>query len=134
MGHQVTVSWVDGKAWRAQTRGQSVIADTTPEYGGMNLGMTPVELLIAALGSCIGVTLSFYNERHPMLDLSQVTIAITWEDAEDKPSRISTIYVDVSLPSGLTDDQRASLYRVMNACKVHHTLQQGVATTINISY
>lgn len=132
MDNRIELSWVEGRAWQATTRGLTVVGDSTREHGGKNRGMTPVEMMVAALGLCTGIELSYYTERHPGVDLSQIRMALTWEDAGERPSRVGTIRLHVTLPPGLSEEERDTLTRVVHACKVRRSLEHGVeiATTV----
>ncbi len=133
MAKHVTLHWTQqGRAWQASARDHTVIGDSTVESGGENRGMTPVELLICALGLCTGLDLSYYAERHPGIDVSQVALEITWEDAPEKPSRVGAIHMKATLPAGLTDAQRAVMTRILNGCRVHNTLEHGVMVNVTV--
>jgi len=123
---------VHGRAWKAETRGLEVIGDSRAEEGGENLGMTPGELLVSAIGLCTGIDLSFYHERHPNLDLSQVRFALTWQMAAERPPRIAAIQMHVIIPAGLSDAERAAVTRIVNSCLVHNTLERGAEITVTL--
>ncbi|MHB0939906.1 MAG: OsmC family protein [Armatimonadota bacterium] len=133
MPKEVSLSWIEGRAWRAASRGLEVIGDSQKEDGGEDRGMTPVELMVAAMGLCTGIDLSFYCERHG-IDLSQVRINLTWENAPDKPSRVGIIRMHVTLPAGLTDAERATLTRIVSSCKVHNTLERGAEIPVTVEF
>jgi len=134
MGNMMTLQWVQGRAWKASARGHEIVVDSPTEGGGTNLGMKPGELLVAAVGTCMSIDLSYYAERHPGLDLSQVVIELTWEDAPEPPSRIGVIRGTVSLPPGLSGAERAALSRVLSSCKIRRTLKQGAEVDIQVSF
>jgi len=134
MAKDITLSWIQGRAWRAASRGLEVIGDSRAEEGGEDLGMTPVELMVAAVGLCTGIDLSYWAERHPGVDLSQVRINLTWESAPDKPSRVAVIRMHVTLPGTLTEDERVTLTRIVNSCKVHNSLQRGVEIPVTVEF
>ncbi|GKS70260.1 osmotically inducible protein C [Nitrosomonas sp. PY1] len=51
---QTTVAWDSGYHSTARvTDGQSVISDEPKRYGGEEVGVTPEDLLLAAIGSCL---------------------------------------------------------------------------------
>ena len=133
MAREVSLSWVQGRAWRAATREMEVIGDSQKEDGGDDRGMTPVELMVAAMGLCTGIDLSYYCERHG-IDLSQVRIHLTWEDATDRPSRVGTIRMRVTLPAGLSDAERATLTRIVSSCKVHNTIERGAEIPVTVEF
>jgi putative redox protein len=134
MDKHVNIGWLQGRAWRAAARGHEVIADSTHESGGEDLGMTPGELMVTAMGMCVAIDLSYYAERHPGIDLSQVSIDLNWEDAPDKPSRIGMIRGTITLPGGLSEAERAALARVAGSCKIRRTLEQGVDVQVAIAW
>ncbi|MBS1717502.1 MAG: OsmC family protein [Armatimonadetes bacterium] len=49
----VTVQWKGGMAFEAvPPSGNSIIMDSHPDFGGTNLGPSPMETLLAAVGAC----------------------------------------------------------------------------------
>jgi len=50
------VKWVDNMCFLAETgSGHAVVMDTSPDYGGTNLGVRPMELLLVGMGGCTSV-------------------------------------------------------------------------------
>ena len=48
-------SWVEGMAFMGEAgSGHAVIMDGAPEYGGRNLGIRPMEMLLIGLAGCTG--------------------------------------------------------------------------------
>ncbi|MCB9081661.1 MAG: OsmC family protein [Lewinellaceae bacterium] len=73
--------------------GQSVISDGAPNVGGQHLGMRPMEMLLASLGSCstIDVIHMLKKMRQPLRDI-KVTIDAE-RDPEQVPALFTTIHV-----------------------------------------
>ncbi|MDJ0880361.1 MAG: OsmC family protein, partial [Gammaproteobacteria bacterium] len=47
------VKWLDNMSFVGESAsGHSVVMDGPPEFGGQNLGIRPMELLILGLGGC----------------------------------------------------------------------------------
>jgi putative redox protein len=47
------IKWVEGAAFMAESgSGHAVVIDGPPEHGGRDLGMRPMEALLAGLGAC----------------------------------------------------------------------------------
>lgn len=47
--------WVEGMAFMGESgSGHAVIMDGAPEYGGRNLGIRPMEMLLVGLAGCTG--------------------------------------------------------------------------------
>jgi len=48
-------SWVEGMAFMGEaSSGHAVIMDGAPEYGGRNIGIRPMEMLLIGLAGCTG--------------------------------------------------------------------------------
>ncbi len=108
------------KRFKAATRGLELTIDQPLEGGGSNQGFTPPELLIAALGSCVGVYLEHFCLRHE-IDISKMKITLDWEKAS-QPARIGKINCVVDIPDQLDSQMVASLLKVAHQCLIHNTL------------
>lgn len=54
---RVQVHWIDGKEFETKTEsGHRVVTDASIQAGGNNHGPSPMELLLASLGSCTGIS------------------------------------------------------------------------------
>ena len=50
---QATVKWVDGVQFVAESgSGHAVVIDGPPEFGGRNMGVRPMEMVLMGLGGC----------------------------------------------------------------------------------
>ncbi|MDX1765302.1 MAG: OsmC family protein [bacterium] len=104
----------------ADARGHQVIVDQPVSGGGSDQGMSPVELFVASLASCVAYYAANYLERHKMPS-SGLRVAAEWE-FEKKPYRISKIRLTLHTPHGFPKDQQEKLLAVSKGCTVHHTL------------
>ena len=104
-------------------------ADELSDVGGNDAGPNAYELLLAALGACIGTTLRMYADRKqwPLqtvhVDLSHRKIPIE-ESGETgaKSGIVDRIDVGVSVTGNLTEEQRSRLLAIADKCPVHRTL------------
>ncbi len=65
------VKWVEGVSFVAETgSGHAVVVDGAPEAGGRNLGMRPMELVLAGAASCTAfdVVWILKKARQPVAD------------------------------------------------------------------
>ena len=104
-------------------------ADEPEDAGGDDLGPTPYELLLWALGACTSMTLLMYARRKgwPLADVAihlhhNRVYATDCENCEDPGSRIDRIEREIVLVGALTDDQRARLLEIAALCPVHRTI------------
>lgn len=109
-----------------------VKTDTSPENGGANYGFRPMQLLLAALGSCSGIDLISILSKQK-LELDDLKISIEGEREKDIiPSLWKEISVVFYLYGSIDEmkAQRAAALSMEKYCSVAETLRRG-GTTIN---
>jgi putative redox protein len=64
------IKWADGVSFVAESGSHSVIVDGAPDAGGRNLGMRPMELLLAGAAACTAfdVVWILKKARQPVTD------------------------------------------------------------------
>ena len=108
-------------------------ADEPVNSGGLDAGPDPYELLMAALGACISITLRMYAERKQWpLESVQVRLMYARVHAEDcaacdgEARLIDAIDAEVLVVGDLSEDQRRRLIEIAGKCPVHRTLNSPV--------
>jgi putative redox protein len=109
--------------------GNSFITDEPVAMGGEDAGPDPYTLLLAALGSCISMTVTLYARRKQW-PLESVTVRLGQNRMHSKDCKecqqmegyIHRIERDVSFTGDLTEEQRARLREIAHKCPVHKTL------------
>jgi putative redox protein len=94
-----------------------LVVDVDAKPGEAAERPSPHDLLDAALAACTTLTLELYSQRKGF-DVRQIDVQVTHTHEAGAYRLARTIQVF----GALTDDQRAALLRVAEACPVHKTL------------
>lgn len=88
------IKWVDGMMFVGESgSGHAVVMDGAPEYGGRNLGIRPMEMLLIGLGGCTAfdVVQILKKGREEVTDCE---VEVSAERAETDPKVFTKIHVD----------------------------------------
>lgn len=87
----VSTIWKGGRKFDSTgPSGYSVGMDATPKYGGNGEGMTPMELLLAGLGGCMGIDITMILDRF-LSDITRIEIQADGTRKETNPSGFTSI-------------------------------------------
>lgn len=96
------------------------LGDEPEDKGGANAAPDPTRLLLSSLGACTVITLQMYATRKQW-PLTGVEVELQFNPA-GKPASGTDITRRVGLLGDLSEEQRARLLQVANACPIHNVL------------
>ena len=116
--------------------GHTFTTDEPVEAGGEDAGPDPYTLVLAALGSCISMTVTLYARRKQW-PVETVTVRLRQnrmhakdcEMCEDAEGFIHRIERSVSITGNLTEEQRTRLQEIAHKCPIHKTLSSKIVIT-----
>ncbi|MEM7037439.1 MAG: bifunctional alpha/beta hydrolase/OsmC family protein, partial [Bacteroidota bacterium] len=109
-----------------------LVADEPVKVGGTDLGPTPYDLLVAALGACTTMTLRMYAD-FKKLPVTNIMVHMQHEKvhAEDSDldvngdapkGKIDQIVRELEIEGDLTEKQMQRMLQIADRCPVHKTL------------
>jgi len=109
--------------------GHRLIADEPVVVGGAEMGPTPYDYLLAALGACTAMTLRMYADRKKWA-LSAVAVDLKHQKIHAEDCRecdtakgyVDRIERELKLVGELSADQQKRLLAIADRCPVHRTL------------
>jgi len=125
----IVVTHEKGLRFAAQIREHRLITDQPTHAGGEDTGPSPMELVSAALGSCVALYVhQFCVSRN--LPHDGMRIEVTPRNVAN-PNRIGHLSVAVFLPGTLSPHTMEMLERVVRSCPVHNTLVHGADVSVS---
>jgi putative redox protein len=127
---EVTVEHLGAVQFEIKSRQHTMVCDQPPENGGYDEGMTPPELLLASLGSCVGFYAAQYLRKFNLAtEGTRVRVAA---DKVKDPARIDNFRIEIETPIELTDQHRAGVERAVHHCLIHNTLLHPPQITVEL--
>lgn len=114
--------------------GNSVHIDASHEDGGMNLGMRPMQLLLAAMGSCSSIDVISILKKQKQ-DLRDIKVTVTGErEKNTTPSLYVEVHAHFRLYGNLDPDKvhKAVSLSVEKYCSVAKTLEKTAKVTYSV--
>ena len=119
-----------GVKFAAQIRQHRVTVDQPLRGGGDDSAPMPLELLGAALGTCVALYVQqFCHTRGLKYEGMRVEV-----DPQGAQGRIGRFDVRVILPEPLPPQYEQMLERVAKSCPAHNTLTHGAEVSIEIQH
>lgn len=117
---EVQVEHLGSVQFEIKARQHTIACDQPAENGGFDEGMTPPELMLAALGSCAAFYAAAYLRKY-QLAAKGTKVRVTADKKKD-PARLDDFHITVDLPTGLDPKHIAGVERAVHQCLIHNTL------------
>jgi len=131
MAIETTITYRDGAQFRVNARGHELVCDQPLQNGGSDTGMTPPELLLASLGTCVMYYAAEYLRARRMA-VNGLTVTVSAQKAQ-QPVRLTDFKVNLSVPGLDEPRHREGILRSAKNCLIHNTLTQASAITIELA-
>ena len=102
------VKWLDNMSFVGESgSGHSIVMDGPPEFGGRNLGVRPMEMLLLGLGGCASFDVVSMLRKSKQ-DLIDCEVEITAERADTEPKVFTRIHLHFVLSGNDLSDKRVA--------------------------
>jgi len=108
-----------------QARDHKIYVDEPESLGGVDLGPTPVELVLGGLGACTTITLRMYAKRKKW-PVTQLETEVHYKKSgfPDESGEMKNVFIRVITIEGELDEtQRQRMLEIANKCPVHKILE-----------
>jgi putative redox protein len=112
-------------------QGNTVHMDASPDVGGTNKGMRPMQMLLAAMGGCSSIDVINILKKQRQ-DLKDIKVTVTGEREKDAvPSLYTDVHAHFRLYGNLDADkaEKAIALSVEKYCSVAKTLEKNAKIT-----
>ncbi|OUC16419.1 MAG: hypothetical protein B0A82_01680 [Alkalinema sp. CACIAM 70d] len=127
---QVKVNYTGQTQFQVIARNHVSWSDHPFRSGGTDIGMTPSEWLLGAIGTCAGAYVVQYCEAQG-IDPKGLTMTV-FGQVENLPQRINYIRVEVHIPHPLEFQHITGIKQVIESSLIHNTLSHSPVITTEI--
>ena len=100
------VKWLGGRAFEGTPdSGHSVIMDSSPDFGGEDRGVRPMEMMMLGMGGCTSIDVMNILEKSRQ-DVTACVVEISAERAETEPKVFVRMHVHFKVTGRNLDAQR----------------------------
>ena len=88
------ITYVNGMQFVGEAdSGHAIVMDGTPDVGGRDTGLRPMELLLIGLGGCSGMDVVSILKKKKQI-ISDFEITVQGQKAEDHPKKFTGIHIE----------------------------------------
>ena len=128
---KLSVAYQGGARYDILSDRHRIVTDQPVEDGGADAGMSPVELFVGSVASCVGYFVGQFCARH---DISREGLKVEAEwTITEAPHRVGQIQLAIRLPHRVTPELRERLLKVAHGCTVHQSIVVPVGIAIELN-
>lgn len=128
---KLTATYHGGTRYDITSGAHRVVTDQPIEDGGQDAGMSPVELFVGSLSSCVGYFVGRYCDRH-QISTKGLSVEAEWTMAE-QPHRVGRVILAIHLPHRVTSEHSERLLKVAYGCTVHQSIMVPAEVAIELN-
>ncbi len=132
---QARVKWLDHMSFVGESgSGHSIVLDGSPEHGGRNLGVRPMETVLIGLGGCSAFDVMLMLKKGRQ-DVTDCEVLLDAERVDAVPAVFEKIHMTYLVKgNGLSEKQveRAVSLSVEKYCSVTKMLEASVKITYEV--
>ena len=113
--------------------GMEITTDAPKDNLGKGEAFSPTDLVAAALASCMLTTMGIVAQRRN-IKLDSITAQVMKEMTSAPPRRIAKLPVTITMPKGISAEERALLERAAVSCPVHKSLNPEIEIPVKFDY
>ena len=107
--------------------------DAPTDNQGKGEKFSPTDLVVAATGACMFTIMGIVAKRDG-IKLEGSKFRAEKHMSKDMPRKISKIVMEITMPSGLTDEQKKKLEKAAHTCPVHKSISPEIEQDIKFFY
>ena len=93
----INLDWKDGINFRASNgRGHEIVLDGSPDFGGVEAGPRPMEMVLAALASCMAIDVVLMLNK-ARVQLASLRVSVEAQRSEEIPKVFRTIHLQFEI-------------------------------------
>jgi len=119
-GKRLTALHHSGTRYDILSGKHRVVTDQPVEDRGLDAGMSPVELFVGSVASCVAYFVGQFCSRHK-IPKDGLAVYADWEMAES-PHRVGRIDLAIHLPQRIPAKMKERLLKVAYGCTVHQSI------------
>jgi putative redox protein len=117
---EVHVEHLGNAQFEIRARNHAIVCDQPALNGGDDEGMTPPELMLAALASCAGYYAAAYLKKKGLA--TEGTRVRLTADKISGPARLDNFQIEIDAPVELSEQDRMGVDQAVRHCLIHNTL------------